>query len=167
MTHQTLSSLLMVAHSSMGGFDERRRAEIESMDSDLPYETRLRISEQRMRLRLLRPAGKATVYHCHQCQIHFRDPSKLMAHHIYKHIFSVDPQNRKLPCPICHRRCRSRRTMAAHVGTHLGERLCKKCGAEFASSSSAAIHKRLHRGPPDHSSLEQEQTLLPLEESSD
>lgn len=85
------------------------------------------------------------MHHCCDCRLRFRRLSKLMAHVVYKHDFDGAGRGRKLPCPICKRRCRSQGALAAHLGTYLGERVCKKCRAQFASAGSATAHKYFHR----------------------
>ncbi|KAK8772299.1 uncharacterized protein LOC144097497 [Amblyomma americanum] len=148
MDRNTVVSLLTVG---LADLEERRWSSTESADSDTSSEACPEITEQRRRLRAIRPAGADTVHYCRECQLLFRDPSKLVAHHVYKHQFESTERGRKLPCPICQQSCRSRNTMAAHLGTHLGERACRKCGAEFASACAVSAHKLFHRTGGDFS----------------
>ncbi|KAK8770496.1 uncharacterized protein LOC144095060 isoform X1 [Amblyomma americanum] len=102
------------------------------------------ITQQLRRLQVNRPADESAMYKCRDCQLQFPLASKLMAHNVYRHSDVIIEQRAKLPCPICKVRCRTKRTMSAHLGTHLGERLCEKCGAEFASAGAAAAHELFH-----------------------
>ncbi|XP_077486338.1 zinc finger protein 711-like [Amblyomma americanum] len=113
--------------------------------AQVPSGTRRHASEPRKRLWAIWPAGPNAVHFCCDCELQFRRLSKLIAHVVYKHDFDEDERTNSMPCPICTRRCRSQSTMAAHLGTHLGERVCKKCRAQFASAGAAAAHKYFHR----------------------
>ncbi|KAK8772298.1 zinc finger protein ZFPM1-like [Amblyomma americanum] len=144
MDRDTVMSLVTIGLPPMD--DVWQGSSSESMDSDAPPATRRQVSEQRSRLRVIRSMGEAALPHCRECELQFRNPSRLVSHHVYKHQSpGATERGKKVPCPICQQRCKSRRTMTAHLGTHLGERLCKKCGAEFASAGTAAAHKRFHR----------------------
>ncbi|XP_070388832.1 zinc finger protein Gfi-1b-like [Dermacentor albipictus] len=92
----------------------------------------------------IRPSGAATVHECRHCRQRFRCASRLMAHEVYAHRYAGAARGSKLPCPICSRLCRSQATMSAHLGTHLGELMCRKCGAEFASIGAAVLHDMRH-----------------------
>ncbi|XP_077486335.1 zinc finger protein ZFPM1-like [Amblyomma americanum] len=146
MDREDVVSLLTVSVPSLAELAAQQCTSSDSMDSDASPATRRHVSEQRRRLRMIRPMGEATVHRCRECQLQFRDPSRLVAHHVYKHQSpGTIERGKKMSCPICKQRCKSQRTMAAHLGTHLGERLCTKCGAELASGGGAAMHQLFHR----------------------
>ncbi|XP_077492685.1 uncharacterized protein LOC144103852 [Amblyomma americanum] len=144
MDRETIARLLTIRFPSLAEMEAKRKAANESYDSDVPPEEQRHMSDQRRRLLNIRPAGEDTIHWCWLCDRRFHLPSRLIAHQIYQHDFDGEPRPIKVPCPICYRLCRNEFIMGLHLGTHIGERRCFKCGAEFASATSAHAHKRLH-----------------------
>ncbi|XP_077488192.1 uncharacterized protein LOC144099044 [Amblyomma americanum] len=131
---------------SMSDTQARHESEDGTTDSDLSPEERREITIQQRILEDLRPAEDMTVHRCEVCEKNFHLPSKLIAHYAYRHKReAATSSGKKLACPLCEAPCNSRTTMALHVGMHLGERLCTKCGAEFACAATAAAHKHFHK----------------------
>ncbi|XP_077485017.1 uncharacterized protein LOC144095083 isoform X2 [Amblyomma americanum] len=103
------------------------------------------ICEKPMCLHEIDVPGQGTLYLCRHCRVTFKLESRLLAHAVFRHGGRYIGCARTLACRMCPQRFKRQRTMALHIGTHLGERQCSKCGAEFASAAAATAHKTFHR----------------------
>ncbi|XP_077484987.1 zinc finger protein 711-like [Amblyomma americanum] len=139
MDPQAAASTTAGSPPSLDGTEAKRRVSDEGLNA-APEELR-HASDQPLRLEDIREGG--TVHKCRECMKVFQLPSRLMAHGIFKHRKKASLLKHPA-CPVCDKKCKSRAIMALHLGTHIGERQCKKCGAQFASARSAVVHRRFH-----------------------
>ncbi|XP_077489438.1 uncharacterized protein LOC144100339 [Amblyomma americanum] len=111
--------LVSTSRPSIAETEARHTQAADSFDSV----EQLHMSQRRRRLQSVLPPGEQTIHECWDCRVDFQLLTRPVTHEGYEN----DRYDASLFfTPLCRmgqQPCKSKRTMALHVGTHIGERL--------------------------------------------
>jgi len=87
-------------------------------------------------------------YQCEVCKKRFRQAGTLKIHYMSLHA----REKAKYPCEVCGRLCTSTTSLAIHFRVHTGEKpyRCEICGASFAQDGTLTSHMLRHTGERPH-----------------
>ncbi|XP_077486194.1 uncharacterized protein LOC144097330 [Amblyomma americanum] len=116
-------SLVSTRRPSIAETEARHGQTADSFDSGLSFVEQLHMSRRRRRLQDVLPPGVQTIDECWDCRVDFQLPTRPVAHEGYEND-SYDASLFSIPvCCMRQQPCKSRTTMALHIGTHNKEQL--------------------------------------------